>query len=40
MNEVYAEFFGATPPARTTVEVSALPRGALVEIEAIAVRPL
>jgi len=40
MNEVYAEFFGAAPPARTTVEVSALPRGALVEIEAIAVRPL
>ncbi len=39
MNEVYAEFFGAHPPARTTVEVSALPRGALVEIEAIAVVP-
>ncbi len=40
MNEVYAEYFGTAPPARTTVEVSALPRGALVEIEAIAVRPL
>lgn len=39
MNEVYAEFFGAQPPARTTVEVSALPREALVEIEAIAVLP-
>lgn len=39
MNEVYAEYFGAHPPARTTVEVSGLPRGALVEIEAIAVVP-
>ncbi|GBD06657.1 2-iminobutanoate/2-iminopropanoate deaminase [bacterium HR21] len=39
MNEVYAEYFGAHPPARTTVEVSGLPRGALVEIEAIAVIP-
>ncbi|MDW8011479.1 MAG: RidA family protein [Bacteroidota bacterium] len=39
MNEVYADFFGPHPPARTTVEVSALPRGALVEIEAIAVIP-
>jgi 2-iminobutanoate/2-iminopropanoate deaminase len=39
MNEVYAEFFGAHPPARTTVEVSALPAGALVEIEAIALLP-
>lgn len=39
MNEVYAEYFGATLPARTTVEVSGLPRGALVEIEAIAVVP-
>lgn len=39
MNEVYAEFFGAQPPARTTVEVSGLPRDALVEIEAIVVLP-
>jgi 2-iminobutanoate/2-iminopropanoate deaminase len=39
MNQVYAEFFGDHPPARTTVEVSGLPRGALVEIEAIAVIP-
>ena len=37
VNEVYAESFaGALPPARATVEVSALPRGAKVEIEAIA----
>jgi len=36
MNEVYAEFFKATPPARSTVEVAALPKGATVEIEAIA----
>jgi 2-iminobutanoate/2-iminopropanoate deaminase len=37
MNEVYGEFFSAPPPARSTVEVRALPRGAKVEIEAIAV---
>jgi 2-iminobutanoate/2-iminopropanoate deaminase len=37
MNAVYAEFLGETPPARSTVEVAALPKGALVEIEAIAV---
>lgn len=37
MNEVYAEFFPADPPARSTVEVSALPRGAKVEIETIAI---
>ena len=36
MNAVYAEFFQGTPPARTTIAVSALPRGALVEIDAIA----
>ena len=37
MNEVYAEYFGdENCPARSTVEVSALPKGALVEIEAIA----
>ena len=36
MNEVYGEFFGDTPPARSTVEVAALPRNALVEIECIA----
>ena len=36
MNQVYAEFFGAHRPARATVAVAALPKGALVEIEAIA----
>jgi 2-iminobutanoate/2-iminopropanoate deaminase len=36
MNEVYAKHIGETPPARATVEVAALPSGALVEIEAIA----
>ena len=36
MNAVYAEFFGADPPARACVEVARLPKDALVEIEAIA----
>ena len=36
VNEVYGSFFKGDFPARSTVEVSALPRGALVEIEAIA----
>jgi 2-iminobutanoate/2-iminopropanoate deaminase len=36
MNEVYARHVGETPPARSTVEVSALPSGAKVEIEAVA----
>jgi 2-iminobutanoate/2-iminopropanoate deaminase len=35
MNEVYARYVGDSPPARSTVEISALPSGALVEIEAI-----
>lgn len=37
MNEVYAEFFSAASPARSTVEVSRLPRDMKVEIEAVAV---
>jgi 2-iminobutanoate/2-iminopropanoate deaminase len=37
MNQVYAEFFPADPPARTTVQVARLPLGARLEIEAIAV---
>ena len=37
MNAVYAEFFPQDPPARTTVQVAALPGGAQIEIEAIAV---
>ncbi len=36
MNEVYTRHVGDRPPARSTVEVAALPSGALVEIEAIA----
>jgi 2-iminobutanoate/2-iminopropanoate deaminase len=36
MNEVYGRFFGGHRPARSTVAVAALPRGALVEIEVIA----
>ncbi len=36
MNSVYAKHVGEQPPARSTVEVAALPSGALVEIEAIA----
>ncbi len=37
MNEVYARAFPAAPPARTTVAAAGLPRGARVEIEAVAV---
>lgn len=37
MNAAYAEFFPTDPPARTTVESARLPRGARVEIDAIAV---
>jgi 2-iminobutanoate/2-iminopropanoate deaminase len=36
MNEVYARHVGEIPPARATIEVSALPSGAKVEIEAVA----
>ena len=36
MNGVYAGFFGDEPPARAAVEAAALPRGARVEIEAVA----
>ncbi|MFQ3683966.1 RidA family protein [Roseiflexus sp.] len=38
MNAVYAEFFAANPPARSTVQVARLPRDARVEIEAMALR--
>lgn len=38
MNEVYSEYFGSNPPARTCFEVCKLPLGAIVEIEAIAVK--
>jgi 2-iminobutanoate/2-iminopropanoate deaminase len=36
VNTVYAEFFSENPPARSTVQVAALPKGAAVEIEVIA----
>jgi 2-iminobutanoate/2-iminopropanoate deaminase len=36
MNDVYRKYVGDVPPARATLEVSALPSGALVEIDAIA----
>ena len=39
MNAVYAEFFGENPPARSTVAVAGLPKGAIVEIEAVALIP-
>ena len=38
MNEVYATFFTSDPPARSAVQVGKLPKDAMVEIEAIAVR--
>jgi 2-iminobutanoate/2-iminopropanoate deaminase len=38
VNEVYGELFAAQPPARACVQVAALPRGARVEVEAIALR--
>jgi 2-iminobutanoate/2-iminopropanoate deaminase len=37
MNKVYAEFFPAEPPVRSTVQVARLPKDASVEIEAVAV---
>lgn len=39
VNAVYAEFFAHNPPARSAVQVAALPKGGLVEIEAIAFLP-
>ncbi len=38
MNEVYARYFSKNPPARSAVEVAALPLGVRVEIEAVALR--
>lgn len=37
MNEIYARHFQRDPPARSTVQAARLPRGALIEIEAIAI---
>lgn len=39
MNAIYGEFFGIDSPARSTVQVAALPKGGAVEIEVIAVLP-
>jgi 2-iminobutanoate/2-iminopropanoate deaminase len=39
VNEIYGEFFTDVPPARACVQVAALPKGAAVEIEWIAVAP-
>lgn len=39
MNGVYAGFFPVDPPARSTIQVAALPGGAQVEIEAVAIVP-
>ena len=36
MNEVYGSYFASEPPARSTVQVGALPRGVLIEIDMIA----
>jgi len=36
MNEVYGRFLGKTPPARSTIQAAALPRGVKVEIDVIA----
>jgi len=36
MNEVYARFLGKTPPARSTIQAAALPKGVRVEIDVIA----
>jgi 2-iminobutanoate/2-iminopropanoate deaminase len=37
VNEIYGSYFSEAPPARSTVQVAALPRGARIEIEVIAV---
>lgn len=37
VNAIYERFFSKDPPARTTIQVAALPKGALIEIDAIAV---
>jgi 2-iminobutanoate/2-iminopropanoate deaminase len=39
VNEVYESFFESSPPARVTVGVAALPRGAQVEIDAVVALP-
>jgi 2-iminobutanoate/2-iminopropanoate deaminase len=39
VNGIYGRCFPSEPPARTTIQAAGLPRGALIEIDAIAVRP-
>lgn len=39
VNAIYAEYFEAPYPARSCFQVAALPKGAMVEVEAIAVKP-
>ena len=39
MNRVYAEYFTEKPPARSAIQVAALPKGADIEIEAIIALP-
>ena len=39
VNTIYGEYFHESPPARSTVQVAALPLGALIEIEAVAFLP-
>lgn len=38
VNDLYSQFFGGHKPARSTVEVSSLPKGAIIEIEVLAVK--
>lgn len=38
VNKIYGEYFTENPPARSCVEVSALPKGALIEVEVIATK--
>lgn len=39
MNNIYSEFFPSQPPARSAIQAAGLPKGALVEIEAVAIHP-
>lgn len=38
MNAIYAQYFSSNPPARSTIAVAGLPKGGVVEIEAIAIK--
>jgi len=39
VNDTYGSYFGDTPPARSTIQVAALPKGVAIEIEAIVALP-